>query len=102
MYLVKTALEKRKMNTIANEMGPDYKAFCKGGFNHLTSKVDSQLEKQRKIKLDKLVTMRNQQPDNAILCRRGVDIPACLHGMVVFNDLHCHFHSDDLDLELDA
>jgi len=49
-----------------------------------------------------LVTMRHHQPDNAILHRRGVDIPACLCGMVVFNDLCCHLHSDDLDLELDA
>jgi len=81
-------------------MGPDYKTFCKGILDCLTSKDDSQLEKWQKKKLEKLVAMRHQQPDNAILRRRGVDIPACLCEMVVFSDLHCYLHSDDLDLEL--
>ncbi len=65
-------------------MGPDFKAFWKEVFDRLTSKDDSFLEKRKKIKLDKLVAMRHEQPDNAILRRRGVDIPARLRGMVVF------------------
>jgi len=46
--------------------------------------------------------MQHLQPDNAILCRRGVDIPARLRGMIIFSDLRCHIHSDDLDLELNT
>jgi len=83
-------------------MGPDFKAFWKEVFDRLTSKDDSFLEKRKKIKLDKLVAMRHEQPDNAILRRRGVDIPARLRGMVVFSDLRLNLHSEDLDLELEA
>jgi len=83
-------------------MGPDFDVFYQQVFAHLTSKNESHHEKRRKVKLEKLIAAQHQHPDNAIIRRKGVDIPAHLHGMLVFSELCKEHHSNDLDLELNT